>query len=148
MGDPPRVLRSMKVLLWFVGITATLFMLTRLFGSGATGDCDAVAEDMASYELGNYAEPDQRAPVVEKYRDMCKDKSVTDTESKCLVKAKNKLAAARCIPRLFPDIEVQEDCKDDLDCAMRSVDKFADRMCACGKNNTACANKVNQDMQT
>jgi hypothetical protein len=138
-----RVEDAMKALFGIVAATVAAFILIRVFANGPTGDCDAVAEDMASYELGNYAEPDQRAPAVEKYRAMCRDVKVTKEQSACLAKATNKLAAARCAPAMFPDIDVP-DCDDDTDCVMKTMEKFSDRMCAC--KTRACADGVSQDM--
>ncbi|HSD90206.1 MAG TPA: hypothetical protein VLB44_21895, partial [Kofleriaceae bacterium] len=40
-------------------------------GTGPPGDCAAVAETLASIELGNYADPAVRTPVVAKKRELC-----------------------------------------------------------------------------
>ena len=76
---------------------------------GAPGDCAAVADNLASFELGNYAPPEQRAPVIEQQRKRCEDAHVTKAEQACLVKATSKWAAARCAPRLYPDIAPMSD---------------------------------------
>jgi hypothetical protein len=75
-------------------------------GSGPPGDCAAVAETLASIELGNYADPAVRAPVVAKKRELCTSAHVTGDEAACLAKATNKFAAATCVPRMFPDVKV------------------------------------------
>ena len=83
-------------------------------GSGPPGDCAAVAESLASLELGNYADPAVRAPVVAKKRELCTSAHVTTDEAACLAKATNRYAAATCVPRMFPDVKVSgsADCAD------------------------------------
>jgi hypothetical protein len=65
-------------------------------------DCDAVAELLATGELGNYAEVDQRAPVIAKQRAACEAEHVSKDEAACLEKAADKWAQAACVPRMFP----------------------------------------------
>jgi hypothetical protein len=89
----------MKIVLACLVVIVVVFGITRLVGR-LPADCDEVAEQLASYELGNYAEPEDRAPVVDRYRAACKREGVTRSESTCLDKAKSKLDAARCVPRL------------------------------------------------
>ena len=69
--------------------------------AGPPGDCAPVAEALASIELGNYAEPDDRAPVVGKHREACEAAHVTKAEGTCLAAATDKWTAARCSPRMF-----------------------------------------------
>jgi hypothetical protein len=126
-------------------VVVGLLVLARLVGK-IPADCDDVAEQLASYELGNYAELEDRTPMVERSRAICKRASVNRDEGACLDKAKTKLAAARCVPRLFPEIEVA-DCKDAA-CIVLRLKQFADQMCACGPGNKPCADKVNEQMTT
>jgi len=131
----------MKYALWSLVIIITGYALTRLV-SHIPANCDDVAEQLASYELGNYAEPEQRAPTVEKYHALCKRESVDIDEAACLDKAKIRFAAARCVPRLFPDV-VGADCEGSA-CTLRMLDKLADAMCAC--HDKPCTDRVQTQM--
>src|SRR6266545_3634665 len=133
----------MKFAIWSLVAIIVGYALTRLV-SHIPADCDGVAEQLASYELGNYAEPEARAPTLEKYRALCKRESVDIDEAACLDKAKTRIAAARCVPRLFPDV-VGADCEGTA-CAIRTLDKFADAMCEC--RDQACIDRVQQQLAT
>jgi len=67
-------------------------------------DCGAIAELLASFELGNYAPREQRAPVVAAKREACETAVVSKEEGACIEKAADKFAAAQCVPRLFPEL--------------------------------------------
>jgi hypothetical protein len=124
-------------LLVIVGVYGVARFVWRL-----PANCDDVAEQLASYELGNYAEPEDRAPVVDRYRGVCKREGVTRDEGACLGKTKSKLAAARCAPRLFPDVELP-DC-DGAACYLPKLQQFTTQICACRPGDTSCASKVNE----
>lgn len=66
-------------------------------------DCNLVAETLASNDLGNYAPVETRKPLVAKYSAECEKARVSKEEGECLLKAGSKWAAARCVPRLFPE---------------------------------------------
>lgn len=68
------------------------------------GDCQAVAETLTSFDLGNYAEPEQRAPVVATYKATCERATVTKDEASCIDKARDKWTASACAPRMFPEL--------------------------------------------
>jgi hypothetical protein len=130
----------MKVaLLFFVAVTAA-FALTRLVGK-IPADCQPIAESMASWELGNYAEPEERAPVIERFKNQCNEASIDIDEAACIDKAKTKHAAAKCAPRLFPEIEVS-DCEG-AECFLEKFRKHTDRVCAC--TTQSCAQKEVDD---
>lgn len=74
--------------------------------SDPPGDCAAVAETLASIELGNYADPAVRGPVVAKKQADCTAAHITVTEAECLAKATSKYSAAACVPRMFPDVKI------------------------------------------
>ena len=74
-------------------------------------DCEHVAQTLASFELGNYATPEQRTPVIAKQRDACKAAHVTRAEVTCLDKAHDTWAARACVPSLFPATGGKADCK-------------------------------------
>jgi hypothetical protein len=65
-------------------------------------DCSRVAETLASFEIGNHAPPDQRAPVVAKHKAACQTTNVTADEATCLGKATDTWTARACLPRMFP----------------------------------------------
>jgi len=133
----------MKVMLVCLVVVAAVYGMARFVGR-MPANCDDVAEQLASYELGNYAEPEDRAPVVTKPRAICKREGVSRDESACLEKTKSKLAAARCVPRLFPDVEVP-DCAGAA-CYLSKVEQFAAQMCACLPGNRLCAEKITEGM--
>jgi hypothetical protein len=63
-------------------------------------DCDAVAEQLASIDLGNYAEPEDRAPVVARYAAACAAALITRREAHCIDLARDRSSAALCVPRM------------------------------------------------
>ena len=79
---------------------------------GPLASCDAVAETLASLELGNYATPEQRAPAIAHHRQACATAKVTEQEAACLAKAHDTWAAATCVPRMFPKPAENPDCKE------------------------------------
>jgi hypothetical protein len=76
---------------------ANLLCLSGVCVRPPAADCQPIAEDLASMQLGNYAEPEDRAPVVDK------------EEGQCLDKAHDKWAAAQCAPRMFPELAASKD---------------------------------------
>jgi hypothetical protein len=75
-------------------------------------DCQLVAETVTSFDLGNYAEPEERAPLVAKYKAACETAHVTKEEGQCLDKATDKWAAGQCAPKMFPQSAASKaDCK-------------------------------------
>ena len=93
----------MKVVLVFVLGIAAIYGVARFVGR-MPGNCDDIAEQLASYELGNYAEPEDRAPIVAKYKAACEAAMVSKEEGQCLDKATNKWSAGQCVPRMFPEL--------------------------------------------
>lgn len=67
-------------------------------------DCQAVAELLASFDLGNYAEPEERAPVVDKYKGACHKAMVSKEQGECIAKTTDKMAAFQCAPLMFPEM--------------------------------------------
>jgi hypothetical protein len=82
---------------------AGLVCLSDLCVRPAAGDCGEVAEQLASIDLGNYAEPGTRAPAVARYRAACDAARISRDEQLCLTKARDRWRAAQCAPRLFPE---------------------------------------------
>jgi|MudIll2142460700_1097286.scaffolds.fasta_scaffold02643_3 hypothetical protein len=90
-----------------------LLCLSNLCVRPPAADCTMVAETVASLELGNYAEPEDRAPVVTKYKAACEKAYVSKEEGECLDKARDKWSAGQCAPRMFPEMASTNsgDCK-------------------------------------
>ena len=70
--------------------------------STQTGNCAKVAELLATFELGNQAPPERRAPVVAKHRQACEAAGITVDEVACIDRARDTWAARACLPKLFP----------------------------------------------
>jgi len=133
----------MKVLFVSVVVAVGILLLAHMVGR-LPADCDDVAEQLTSFALGNYAELEDRAPVADGYRAVCRREGVTRDEGACIAMAKSRYAAARCAPRLFPDITVCEGSA----CMLARMKQFAAQMCACGPGDRPCADKVNEQMTT
>jgi xanthine/CO dehydrogenase XdhC/CoxF family maturation factor len=88
------------------GCDPGLLCLSDLCVRPPAADCIAVAESLASLELGNYAPREQRAAVVAVKRAACETAMVSKDEGKCLDAAHDKYAVAACVPRMFPDVAV------------------------------------------
>ena len=131
----------MKVVFFSLIVAVAILLLARLVGR-MPADCDDVAEQLTSFELGNYAEPEDRAPVADKHRAVCRREGVTRDEAVCLDNARSRFAGARCVPRLFPDIAMA-DCESAA-CMVPRLKQFAAEMCACV--DPACANKAIEQM--
>ncbi len=86
-----------------------LLCLSNLCVRPPPADCAPIAEQLASFELGNYAEPEARAPVVAKYKTQCETSMVSKEEGTCMAQAHDKWAAAQCVPRMFPDLASTSD---------------------------------------
>lgn len=59
-------------------------------------DCDAVAEALASIELGNYAPKDQRAPRVTALAAICRTQNLSKDDGACILTAHTKDELALC----------------------------------------------------
>ncbi len=81
-----------------------LLCLSNLCVRPPAADCAPLAEDLTSMELGNYAEPEEREPVVAKYKAQCEQAMITKEEGQCLDKTRDKWSAAQCVPRMFPEM--------------------------------------------
>ncbi|HEX3759967.1 MAG TPA: hypothetical protein VHW23_14730 [Kofleriaceae bacterium] len=81
-----------------------LLCLSNLCVRPPPADCKDVGEQLASIELGNYAEPETRAPVVARYQAACDAAVMSREEQLCLDRARDRWSAAQCAPRLFPDL--------------------------------------------
>ncbi|MEJ7603581.1 MAG: hypothetical protein WKG01_37185 [Kofleriaceae bacterium] len=79
-----------------------LLCLSNLCVKPPPADCTVVAETFTSFELGNYADPDERAPLVAKLKAQCETAYVTKDEGMCLEETRDKYSATACVPRMFP----------------------------------------------
>ncbi len=71
-------------------------------------DCTQVAEILTSFDLGNYAEPEERAPIAAKYKARCEATYVSKEAGECIEKAADKQTAQDCAPTLFPVVSPAE----------------------------------------
>jgi len=81
-----------------------LLCLSNLCVKPPPADCAELAETLASMELGNYAEPEERAPVVSKFKARCETVYVTKEQGQCIDKTRDKWSAEQCAPGLFPEL--------------------------------------------
>lgn len=81
-----------------------LLCLSNLCVRPPPADCMAIAETLTSFDLGNYAEPDERAPIVDKYKTRCEAQVVSKEAGECIDKATDKAAAMACAPTMFPSV--------------------------------------------
>ena len=84
-----------------------LLCLSNLCVRPPAADCKALGEHLASMDLGNYAEPEARAPVVAKYQAACEKAFVTKEQGECIDKATDKWTASQCAPDMFPELKVE-----------------------------------------
>jgi hypothetical protein len=82
-----------------------LLCLSNLCVRPPPADCQLVADQIASMELGNYAPVEDRAPTVAKYKAACEKAYVSKEQGECLDKARDKWSAAQCAPGMFPELE-------------------------------------------
>lgn len=74
------------------------------------GDCQVVGERAASFELGNYAPAEERAPAIARMVERCRSAGVDAKQATCLAAAPDVWTAAACAPKMFPDVKVSGDC--------------------------------------
>lgn len=81
-----------------------LLCLSNLCVRPPPADCQTIADQLASFDLGNYAEPEEREPVVEKYKRACTKAYVSKEQGECMAKTTDKFAAMQCAPLMFPEM--------------------------------------------
>ena len=67
--------------------------------------CRIVAEVMVSLELGNYAEPEERAPRIAAEERRCTVARLSRDDRQCMIDSFDKQAMAYCAPALFPEVK-------------------------------------------
>ncbi len=58
--------------------------------------CGPVVEALVSIELGNYAEPEERAAKAAELRPLCEAQPLTDSDAACIVAARTRDQLAQC----------------------------------------------------
>ncbi len=81
-----------------------LVCLSELCVRPPPASCSAVAEKLASFELGNYAPRDARAKLVADKAAACAAAHVTKDEGDCVGRARDRWDAAKCAPSMFPGL--------------------------------------------
>src|SRR4051812_45209843 len=84
-----------------------LMCLSNLCVRPPPADCKAIAEQLASMDLGNYAEVEQRTPLVAKYQAACDKAFVSKEQGACIEKATDKYTAQQCAPAMFPELKAE-----------------------------------------
>jgi hypothetical protein len=65
--------------------------------------CKLVAETLVSLELGNYAEPEERAPKVAAEEKRCAAAKLPADDRQCVIDSPDRQSVAYCAPVLFPN---------------------------------------------
>lgn len=82
-----------------------LWCLSNLCVRPPPADCKAIGEQLASIDLGNYAEVETRTPVVAKYTAACEKAYVTKEQGECIEKVSDTWGASQCAPDMFPELK-------------------------------------------
>ncbi len=85
-----------------------LLCLSNLCVRPPPADCQQVADIVASFELGNYAEVEAREPVVARYKAACEKVYVSKEAGECFTKATDKASAELCAPEMFAKAPAQK----------------------------------------
>ncbi|MBA3501351.1 MAG: hypothetical protein M4D80_37455 [Myxococcota bacterium] len=64
--------------------------------------CNLVAEALVSLELGNYADPEERAPKIAVEERRCVAMKLSREDRQCVVESYDRTSVAYCVPKLFP----------------------------------------------
>jgi hypothetical protein len=72
-----------------------------------TADCALVGSVVASTEVGNYAEPSERAPVIAKYTAACEAQKLDQPTRTCIAEQGDKASIAYCAPTIVPDTKIE-----------------------------------------
>ena len=64
--------------------------------------CTDVGIAAASFEVGNYASDEERAPIARRYRARCVKARLDHAERQCVFEAPDELTVAYCAPRFWP----------------------------------------------
>jgi hypothetical protein len=64
--------------------------------------CKLVAETLVSLELGNYADPEERAPKITVEERRCAAMKLSREDRQCVIESYDRTSVAYCVPALFP----------------------------------------------
>jgi hypothetical protein len=93
-----------------------------------TADCKVVGEVLASTEVGNYAEPEERAPVVAKHTATCESLKLDQATRTCIAEQGDKMSIAYCAPEIVPDTKLEIVAATECDAIVKSAnDRLATR---------------------
>jgi hypothetical protein len=70
---------------------------------GPEPTCRLVAESLVSFEIGNYAEPEEREPRIAKEEKRCNAAKLSREDRQCMVDSYDRPSFAYCSPAMFPD---------------------------------------------
>ena len=84
-----------------------LLCLSNLCVRPPPADCQAVADTLTTMQLGNYAELEERQPLLTKYKGACLTAKISKDQGECIAKAKDQFAATQCAPAMFPERAAQ-----------------------------------------
>lgn len=65
--------------------------------------CNLVAETLVSLELGDYADPEERAPKVAAEERRCVAMRLSHDDRQCVIDSHDRASVAYCVPALFPN---------------------------------------------
>lgn len=90
-------------------------------GADAPPSCRVAAEVMVSIELGNYAAPEERAPLVAKAEQRCRAAKLSRDDLDCLAESRVQADVAYCAPKLYPDVPLQVVTGEQCDTAAKQM---------------------------
>jgi hypothetical protein len=90
--------------------------------------CTTVGEVLASMEVGNYAEPEERAPVVAKHSAICDALKLDQATRSCIAEQGDKMSIAYCSPEMVPDTKLEIVAADECTALIKAAsDRLAGR---------------------
>ena len=72
--------------------------------SAQLADCVAVGQALAQLRLGNYATPEERAPIATEIASLCTTARLSRADGECLITASDRDGAAACPRPLLPEL--------------------------------------------
>lgn len=93
-------------------------------GGNSTADaasCWLAAQAMVAVELGNYAQPEERDPAIDRAERRCRAAKLSRDDVACLADARDQASLAYCAPALYPDVPVQVVTAEQCDAAAKNM---------------------------
>lgn len=85
--------------------------------------CKTVGEVMASTEVGNYAEREEREPVVAKHTAACEALKLDQATRTCIAQQGDKASIAYCSPEMVPDLKIEIMVAADCDAMIKGANE-------------------------